>query len=78
MVTLNVNGKTHALDIEDDMPLLWVLRDVLQLTGISATEFDKVYRSEAVAALQSAARCLADLPVEVTANIAKAVDSRLC
>ena len=33
MVTLNVNGKTHALDIEDDMPLLWVLRDVLHLTG---------------------------------------------
>ena len=33
MVTLNVNGKKHVLDIEDDMPLLWVLRDVLQLTG---------------------------------------------
>ena len=33
MVTLNVNGTTHALDIEDDMPLLWVLRDVLNLTG---------------------------------------------
>ena len=33
MVTLQVNGKTHALDIDDNMPLLWVLRDVLQLTG---------------------------------------------
>ena len=33
MVTLNVNGKTHTLDIDDDMPLLWALRDVLQLTG---------------------------------------------
>ena len=33
MVTLNVNGKTHTLDIDNDMPLLWVLRDVLQLTG---------------------------------------------
>ena len=33
MITLNVNGTTHTLDIEDDMPLLWVLRDVLQLTG---------------------------------------------
>ena len=33
MVTLNVNGKTHALDIDADMPLLWALRDVLQLTG---------------------------------------------
>ncbi len=33
MVTLKVNGKTHTLDIDNDMPLLWVLRDVLQLTG---------------------------------------------
>ena len=33
MVTLNVNGKTHTLDIDDDMPLLWALRDILNLTG---------------------------------------------
>ena len=33
MVTLNVNGKAHTLDIEDDMPLLWALRDILNLTG---------------------------------------------
>ena len=28
-----VNGKTRNLDVEDDMPLLWVLRDELGLTG---------------------------------------------
>jgi aerobic-type carbon monoxide dehydrogenase small subunit (CoxS/CutS family) len=33
MVTLMVNGKRHDLDIEDDAPLLWVLRDELGLTG---------------------------------------------
>lgn len=33
MITLTVNKKAHALDIEDDMPLLWALRDVLNLTG---------------------------------------------
>lgn len=33
MVTLKVNGKSHDLDIEDDMPLLWALRDILKLTG---------------------------------------------
>jgi isoquinoline 1-oxidoreductase alpha subunit len=33
VITLNVNGKTHALDVEDDAPLLWVLRDELGLTG---------------------------------------------
>jgi isoquinoline 1-oxidoreductase alpha subunit len=33
MVTLNVNGKRRDLDIPDDMPLLWTLRDVLGMTG---------------------------------------------
>ena len=30
---LQVNGTTYDLDIEGDMPLLWVLRDVLNITG---------------------------------------------
>jgi len=33
MVELNVNGKSHKLDIEAEMPLLWVLREILGLTG---------------------------------------------
>lgn len=33
MVTLQINGKTHEADVPDDMPLLWVLRDVIGLTG---------------------------------------------
>ena len=33
MITLSVNDKRHELDVEDDTPLLWVLRDELQLTG---------------------------------------------
>jgi isoquinoline 1-oxidoreductase alpha subunit len=32
-VTLRVNGQTHTLDIEPEMPLLWALRDELNLTG---------------------------------------------
>jgi isoquinoline 1-oxidoreductase alpha subunit len=31
--TLNVNGKSHSVDVPPDMPLLWVLRDVLDLKG---------------------------------------------
>ena len=31
--TLNINGNTHSVDVDDDMPLLWVLRDVLGMTG---------------------------------------------
>jgi isoquinoline 1-oxidoreductase subunit alpha len=32
-VTLRVNGTSHTVDVPSDMPLLWVLRDVLDLTG---------------------------------------------
>jgi isoquinoline 1-oxidoreductase alpha subunit len=31
--TLNVNGKSQTVDVPADMPLLWVLRDVLNLKG---------------------------------------------
>ena len=33
MVTIQVNGTTHRLDVSPDMPLLWALRDLLGLTG---------------------------------------------
>lgn len=33
MIQLNVNGKAVKVDVEPDTPLLWVLRDTLQLTG---------------------------------------------
>lgn len=33
MLTLQVNGAAHEVDVPDDMPLLWVLRDVLGLPG---------------------------------------------
>lgn len=31
--TLKVNGAEHPVDVDPQMPLLWVLRDVLNLTG---------------------------------------------
>ena len=31
--TLTINGKRHAVDVDPTMPMLWVLRDVLGLTG---------------------------------------------
>jgi isoquinoline 1-oxidoreductase alpha subunit len=33
MIALNVNGQERNVDVPDDMPLLWVLRDVIGLTG---------------------------------------------
>jgi isoquinoline 1-oxidoreductase alpha subunit len=31
--SLTVNGKNHSVDLPDDVPLLWVLRDEIGLTG---------------------------------------------
>jgi isoquinoline 1-oxidoreductase alpha subunit len=33
MITLTINGERREVDVPPDMPLLWVLRDVLSLTG---------------------------------------------
>ena len=33
MTTLKINGEDKTFDAPDDMPLLWVLRDVLGMTG---------------------------------------------
>lgn len=32
-ITLTVNGHTHTLDVEPEMPLLWAVREMLGLTG---------------------------------------------
>ncbi len=31
---LNVDGTTHEVDVEEDMPLLWVLRDEIGIKGV--------------------------------------------
>jgi isoquinoline 1-oxidoreductase subunit alpha len=33
MFVLHVNGQQHSMDVPADMPLLWVLRDIVGLTG---------------------------------------------
>ncbi|WP_455201160.1 (2Fe-2S)-binding protein [Kaarinaea lacus] len=33
MIELTINGKTHSLDIDPNMPLLWAIRDAIGLTG---------------------------------------------
>jgi len=33
MITLKVNGETHSLDVEKEMPLLWAIRTEIGLTG---------------------------------------------
>ena len=32
-MTLRINGKDHTVEAEPSMPLLWVLRDILNMTG---------------------------------------------
>ncbi len=33
MIQLKINGTTHELDVDPNMPLLWAIRDVVGLTG---------------------------------------------
>jgi hypothetical protein len=33
MISLTVNGTRHDVDVPSDMPLLWVIRDTIGLTG---------------------------------------------
>jgi len=33
MYTVTINGRRHSIDAPPDMPLLWVLRDLLRITG---------------------------------------------
>jgi isoquinoline 1-oxidoreductase subunit alpha len=33
-MNLTINGTSHTVDLPDDMPLLWVLRDGLNITGV--------------------------------------------
>jgi len=33
MIELSINGKAHQVDVPAEMPLLWVIRDVLNMTG---------------------------------------------
>jgi isoquinoline 1-oxidoreductase alpha subunit len=33
MITLQINGQRRDLDVADDMPLLWALRDAAHMTG---------------------------------------------
>ena len=33
MTTLNINGQDRDVDVTEDTPLLWALRDVLGMTG---------------------------------------------
>ena len=32
-ITLTINGEAHSVDVDPEMPLLWVIRDELNLTG---------------------------------------------
>jgi isoquinoline 1-oxidoreductase alpha subunit len=33
MISLTINGRSHEVDVPGEMPLLWVIRDVIGLTG---------------------------------------------
>ena len=46
VVTFTVNGRSEQVDVSPDMPLLWVLRDVLDIKGIQWSIHDLLRDSE--------------------------------
>ena len=36
-IALNINGEEHTVDVPSDMPLLWALRDKLNMTGTKSS-----------------------------------------
>jgi len=44
MISLNVNGKNYKVDVSEDVPLLWVIRDYLKLTGTKFGLWDRRMR----------------------------------
>ena len=68
--TLNVNGKSTTVDVPGDMPLLWVIRDVLNLRGtkfgcgIAQCGACTVHvRGRAVRACQTPVSTVANVPI---------------
>ena len=45
MISLTVNGQVHEIDVEPDKPLLWVLREDLNIVGYTwSTYSSSTYR----------------------------------
>ena len=63
MINLEVNGQDRQVDVADDTPLLWVIRETLGLTG---TKFGRVTRR--VPGMDYASRSLAMLADSLTAG----------
>ena len=55
MITLKINDKTHTIDASPDMPLLWVLRDLL---GMNGTKFAFVSAERANHAVSTLCRVI--------------------
>jgi len=55
MIQLTVNGRSREVDVEPEMPLLWVLRDVLDVKGPSSVAASR--SAERARCMSTASRC---------------------
>ena len=78
MISLTVNGKPYSVDVAPEMPLLWVIRDVIGLTG---TKFGCGLSQCGYCQsgqIMSAAALLAKTPKPTDAQIDTAMNGNIC
>jgi aerobic-type carbon monoxide dehydrogenase small subunit (CoxS/CutS family) len=78
MVILQVNGSAHPVDLDSDVPLLWVLRDELRLTG-TKYGFDVAQCGYCQSGqIMSAIALLSEIPQPKDSDIDAAMSGNVC
>ena len=77
-VSFKVNGKAVSVDVSEDMPLLWVLRDVLDMKGTKYGCGIAQCGYCQAGQLMSAAALLASKPNPSDADIDQAMNGNIC
>ncbi len=77
MITLTINGKQQRFNGDPDMPLLWVLRDELNLKGTKITDNGTIYLPVSAVTFSGTIRAVLELAGGRAAEIGLAPGDRV-